>query len=169
MLPRVVSTLLLTEKICFYGGVTGLSAQRLRQTADNVSSGAVLQQLRALKKRWETRNPPVFRISLRRCGSTVGKPYSPARYATNKTAKLPSMTAMAVIATVRFAGPKKISRTMANFSMAAAVKIGARLSGKYALYTVSAQTTKSSAPQCRKRNIVTPSVFLAPNTNCKTC
>jgi hypothetical protein len=36
---------------------------------------------------------------------------------------------------------------MANFSMTAAVKIGTRAAGTYALYTVNAQTTKSSAPQ----------------------
>ena len=59
--------------------------------------------------------------------------YSPGRYATNRIAKVPSITATAVIATVRFAGPKKISTTMANFSMTAAVKIGARVAGKYAL------------------------------------
>ncbi len=41
--------------------------------------------------------------------STVDKSYSPARYATNRTAKIPSMVPMAVIATVRFTGPKKIS------------------------------------------------------------
>jgi hypothetical protein len=34
---------------------------------------------------------------------------------------------MAVIATVRFTGPKRISTTRTNFSMTAAVKIGAQI------------------------------------------
>jgi hypothetical protein len=42
-----------------------------------------------------------------------------------------------------------------------------REAGTYALYTVSEQTTKSSAPQCRTKNIVTPSELFAPNTNCR--
>jgi uncharacterized OB-fold protein len=48
-------------------------------------------------------------------------------------AKVPSKAATAVIATVRFTGPKKISTTTTNFSMTAAVKIGMRVAGKYAL------------------------------------
>ncbi len=43
------------------------------------------------------------------------------------------MAAIAVIAIVRFTGPKRIRATMTNFSMMAAVKIGARVAGKYAL------------------------------------
>ena len=39
--------------------------------------------------------------------------------------------------------------------------------GDIGVYTVSAQTTKSSAPQCRTKNIVTPSELFAPNTNCR--
>ena len=83
-------------------------------------------------------------------------------------AKVPSKAATAVIATVRFTGPKKISTTMTNFSMTAAARIEVRVAGKYALYTVSAQTTNRSAPQWRIKSVVTPSVLLVPNSNCKT-
>jgi hypothetical protein len=86
----------------------------------------------------------------------------------NRTAKTPSIVPMAVIAKVRFTGPKKISATITNFSITEAVKIGIRVAGTYALYTVNAQTTQSSAPQCRTKSIVKPSLLLAPNTNCKT-
>ncbi len=98
----------------------------------------------------------------------VAKPHSPARYAANRMAKVPSKAATAVIANVRLTGPKQINKTMASFSTAAAVKIGTRVAGKYALYTVRAHTTKSSAPQCLMKNIVRPSVLSAPNTNRKT-
>lgn len=64
----------------------------------------------------------------------------------NKTAKTPSIVPMAVMAKVRFTGPRKISATITTFSMTDAVKIGTRVAGMYALYTVNAQTTQSSAP-----------------------
>src|SRR5215831_5740691 len=67
-------------------------------------------------------------------------------------AKAPSPTAIAVIAVVRFTGPKKVSNPIANFSMAAAAKTGARTTGTYALYTISAATAKISTPQCRTKN-----------------
>ena len=40
----------------------------------------------------------------------------------NRMAKTPSMIPTTVIPMVRFKGPKKISATMANFSMMAAVR-----------------------------------------------
>jgi hypothetical protein len=52
----------------------------------------------------------------------------------NRTAKTPSIIPKAVIASVRFTGPKKINVTMTIFSMIEAVKIGGRVAGKYALY-----------------------------------
>lgn len=64
------------------------------------------------------------------------------------------MIAIAVIALVRFIGPKKVSNPIANFSIAAAVKTGARTVGAYALYTMSAATAKISTPQCRTKNTV---------------
>jgi len=54
---------------------------------------------------------------------------NPARYPMNRMAKTPSMIPKTVIAIVRFKGPKKISATMANFSMMEAVKIGTRETG----------------------------------------
>jgi AhpD family alkylhydroperoxidase len=59
--------------------------------------------------------------------------YNPPKYATNRMAKIPSMIPMAVITTVRFIGPKKISATMTTFSITEAVKIGTRVAGLYAL------------------------------------
>ena len=86
----------------------------------------------------------------------------------NRMAKVPSKAATAVIATVRFTGPKRISTTITNFSMTAAIKIGTRVVGTYALYAVSAQTRKSNAPQCRIRKMFRASGLLAPNANCAT-
>src|SRR5215470_15952041 len=67
-------------------------------------------------------------------------------------AKALSPTAIAVIAVVRFTGPKKVNSPIANFSMAAAAKTGARAAGTYALYTISAPTTKISTHQCWTKN-----------------
>src|SRR5215510_15260993 len=64
-------------------------------------------------------------------------------------AKAPSPIAIAVITLVGFIGPKKVSNPIANFSMAAVTKTGARIVRAYALYTISAPTTKISIPQCR--------------------
>src|SRR5215472_1748675 len=53
---------------------------------------------------------------------------------------------------VRFIGPRKLNNPIANFSMAAAAKTGVRTTGTYALYTISAPTTKISTPQCWTKN-----------------
>jgi len=68
-------------------------------------------------------------------------------------AKAPSPTAIAVIAVVRFIGPKKVNNPIAIFSMAAATKTGGRILAMYALHTISAATTTISTPQCRTKNI----------------
>jgi len=87
------------------------------------------------------RNPcsePAARLrddpSLEFVPTTRALTYTPARYAMNRTAKTPSIIPKAVIASVRFTGPKKINVTMTIFSMIEAVKIGGRVAGKYALY-----------------------------------
>src|SRR5215469_14503122 len=67
-------------------------------------------------------------------------------------AKTPSPIARAVMHLVRFRGPKKVDTPIANFSIAAAAKTGARTAGTWALYTISAPTTKISTPQCWTKN-----------------
>ena len=80
-------------------------------------------------------------------------------------AKMPSKIAIAVIAFVRFIGPKKTTNPIANFSMAAAIKTGVRVAGAYALYAISPPTTKISTPQCRTKNTVELAGFSTPNPN----
>src|SRR5215467_3750243 len=82
-------------------------------------------------------------------------------------AKAPSPIAIAVIALVRFIGPKKVSNPIANFSMAAAAKTGARTVGTYALYTISAPTTRISTPQCRTKKTNELLGLSTPNPNRK--
>ena len=55
---------------------------------------------------------------------------------------------------VRLMGPRKISNANADFSTAAATKIGVRTVGAPMLYTISAPITESSAPQCRTNNVI---------------
>ena len=82
-------------------------------------------------------------------------------------AKAPSPIAIAVIALVGFIGPKKVSNPIANFSIAAATKTGARVVGAYALYTINAPTTKISTPQCRTKNTNELIGLSTPNPNRK--
>src|SRR5215468_781299 len=78
-----------------------------------------------------------------------------------------SPTAIAVIAVVRFTGPKKVKNPIANFSMAAATKTGVRTAGTYALYTISAATTKISTPQCRTKTTKELMELSTPNPDRK--
>src|SRR5262245_19909221 len=82
-------------------------------------------------------------------------------------AKAPSPTAIAVIAVVRFIGPKNASNPIANFSMTAAAKTGVRTVGWYALYRISAPIAKISTPQCRTKNTNGVMGLSTPNPNRK--
>ena len=75
----------------------------------------------------------VWRMNVVQIVHEVATRYKPAIYATYMMAKTPSTIAITVIGLVRFTGPKKTSIPIANFSVAAAIKIGVRVPGAYAL------------------------------------